>query len=394
MIVVIADDFSGASEIAGIGWRYGLSTEVQLEFNPASNANLIVVDADTRSQNSGEAIQRTNDLSKRLKDCGRPIALFKKVDSVFRGYIFDEINTLHKHFHFDRVLLLPANPSRNRKIISGQYIVNDIPLDKTVFASDPHFPASTSFVEKIIAGYQTILPHVHLEQNDTLPIGKLITGDVISREDIKHYVKQTSGADLCCGGAECFEAYLENKGYVKQHNERLNKTDLMWPSYTLIISGSTVREQFGHDDAKENLFPLLSLPGQWKEDEFVLERNDEEAWHREVYDCLHKHNLVAVAVNQEVKRINKASDNFSNYFARLVNYISEKTGKENIHLAITGGETALEIIKNEGLSFKVHQEIAPGIVTLASKQPKKLFTVKPGSYLWPSEFIKSLIRQQ
>lgn len=390
MIVVIADDFSGASEIAGIGWRYGLSTEVQLTFNAESNADLLVVDADTRSQNKKQAIERTNDLAKKIKNCGRPVALFKKVDSVFRGYIVEEINALQNYFHFNRILLLPANPARGRKIISGHYLVNGIALDKTIFASDPHFPAVSSSIEKIIAASHAILPHVHLRQTDILPNNQLITGDIISKEDIKTYLAQASDADLCCGGAECFEAYLEKKNY-STYQEGITEAKFSWPRYTLIISGSTVKDQFEKTLLENHFFPILPLPVQWQNGQFVLERIQEENWQAEAFRLLEKHRLIAVAIDQEVKKINNMPPNFSNYFARLINYLAEKLGKENIYLAITGGATAQDIIKKEGVAFKIQQEIAPGIVTLAGEESKQLFTVKPGSYLWPSEFIKTFL---
>jgi hypothetical protein len=106
---------------------------------------------------------------------------------------------------------------------------------------------------------------------------------------------------------------------------------------------------------------------------------------------LNQHKVVAIAINQEVKRINTATNNFSNYFTRLVDYISQKLGRENIHLAITGGATALDILKNKGQRLNVKKEIAPGIVTMVNEQSKELFTVKPGSYLWPAPFIKNFI---
>ena len=62
MLIVIADDFSGAAEIGGIGWRYGLNAEVQLTFDPRSNADLIVIDADTRSLTKDDAIMKTESL--------------------------------------------------------------------------------------------------------------------------------------------------------------------------------------------------------------------------------------------------------------------------------------------------------------------------------------------
>ena len=49
MIVVIADDLAGAAEMGGMAWRHGLAAEIQLELDASTDADLIVVDANTRS---------------------------------------------------------------------------------------------------------------------------------------------------------------------------------------------------------------------------------------------------------------------------------------------------------------------------------------------------------
>ena len=393
MMVVIADDFSGASEIAGIGWRYGLSSEVQINFNSKTNAELVIVDADTRSTTKEQAAKKTDSLLKELKNCGNQVQLFKKVDSVLRGHIVEEINVLQEYFNYKRVLLLPANPARGRKIISGHYYVNDQSLEKTVFACDPHFPTASSSIEKIIAHNKTALPHVHLARGSKLSGSALITGDVAKKEDIKDYIKQTDDADLCCGAAECFEAYLENKGYVAKQNKRTDEPGLQWSPYTLIISGSTVKDQFEKDETKQHRFPTVFLPGKWNGDQFVLEKETEEDWQIEVLGLLQKHKLTAIAINHEVKKIDGAGF-FGTYFIRLIHFVSEKLGKENIHFALTGGATASEIIKKEGsLNLKVKKEITSGVVTLINEKSKQLFTVKPGSYLWPAVFIESLLNK-
>jgi uncharacterized protein YgbK (DUF1537 family) len=46
MIVVLADDFSGAAEIAGIAHRHGLSAEVQTDFTPGDVDCVIVGSSD------------------------------------------------------------------------------------------------------------------------------------------------------------------------------------------------------------------------------------------------------------------------------------------------------------------------------------------------------------
>ncbi len=49
MIAVIADDFSGAAEIAGIAWRYGLQAVLQTDLDLSVNYDVVVIDADTVS---------------------------------------------------------------------------------------------------------------------------------------------------------------------------------------------------------------------------------------------------------------------------------------------------------------------------------------------------------
>ena len=393
MLVVIADDFSGAAEIGGIGYRYGLNAEIQLKFDSRSTADLIVIDADTRSLTKDEAIEKTGSLVNDLKNSGKRIA-FKKVDSVFRGHIVEEINVLQQHFNYRRVLLLPANPKRGRKIISGQYFVNAVSLKQTVFAKDPHFPTTSSSIGDIINKNSSVLRHIHATPISSLPDSALITGDVSSKEDIKSYIRKIGPDDLCCGAAEFFEAFLENNGYKVKKDETSKRTSLQWPYFSLIISGSTVKDQFEKNEIKTYNLQNLSLPGQWSGDQFILEKEKEEKWQAEVSDLLLQYQVVAISVNHEVKQVNGAAEIFSNHFIRLMHYISQKHGRGNIHFALTGGATASAIISKEGITgLKVKKEIAPGIVTLINEQTRELFTVKPGSYLWPASFAKSLINQ-
>jgi len=393
MLVVIADDFSGAAEIGGIGYRYGLNSEIQLKFDSRSTADLIVIDADTRSLTKDEAIEKTGSLVNDLKNSGKRIA-FKKVDSVFRGHIVEEINVLQQHFNYRRVLLLPANPKRGRKIISGQYFVNAVSLKQTVFAKDPHFPTTSSSIGDIINKNSSVLRHIHATPISSLPDSALITGDVSSKEDIKSYIRKIGPDDLCCGAAEFFEAFLENNGYKVKKDETSKRTSLQWPYFSLIISGSTVKDQFEKNEIKTYNLQNLSLPGQWSGDQFILEKEKEEKWQAEVSDLLLQYQVVAISVKHEVKQVNGAAEIFSNHFIRLMHYISEKHGRGNIHFALTGGATASAIISKEGITgLKVKKEIAPGIVTLINEQTRELFTVKPGSYLWPASFAKSLINQ-
>jgi D-threonate/D-erythronate kinase len=55
MILTLADDLSGAAEAGGIALRFGLAAEVQTEFFPARDVDLIVRDTDSRTCSATDA---------------------------------------------------------------------------------------------------------------------------------------------------------------------------------------------------------------------------------------------------------------------------------------------------------------------------------------------------
>ena len=89
MIVVIADDFTGAAELAGLGLRHGLTVELDIEGVWSTGADLLVVATDTRSKILAEALQELQTLSAKITE-QKPLWIYKKIDSVLRGHIIEE----------------------------------------------------------------------------------------------------------------------------------------------------------------------------------------------------------------------------------------------------------------------------------------------------------------
>jgi uncharacterized protein YgbK (DUF1537 family) len=58
MIGVIADDLSGAAELGGLGWRYGLTAEVLIEGSTSGETDVACLDTDSRSCPPDEAARR------------------------------------------------------------------------------------------------------------------------------------------------------------------------------------------------------------------------------------------------------------------------------------------------------------------------------------------------
>jgi len=91
MIVVIADDITGGAEIAGCGLRYGLTVELSTSVNVVlPNVQLWVIALNTRSMSGDEAENSITVTDSHLIEAG-VIDIFKKTDSVLRGYIVKEL---------------------------------------------------------------------------------------------------------------------------------------------------------------------------------------------------------------------------------------------------------------------------------------------------------------
>jgi len=67
MITVIADDFTGAAEIAGLGWRHGLRADLLARHEPLTDAELVVYDSDSRNCSPTEARRRVKAILRRLR---------------------------------------------------------------------------------------------------------------------------------------------------------------------------------------------------------------------------------------------------------------------------------------------------------------------------------------
>ena len=125
MIGVIADDLTGAAELAAIGWRHGLRAEVVRSGRPSGTADLVCVDTDSRACDATEAAKRAAAAAKLLRTADAKW-IYKKVDSVLRGNVTAEVEAVMKQLKLERALLLPANPSLGRTIRHGNIFCADV----------------------------------------------------------------------------------------------------------------------------------------------------------------------------------------------------------------------------------------------------------------------------
>lgn len=399
-MVVIADDITGAAEMAGIAFRLGLRAHLQL-CSPSNTQQLLpppstgrgrgwvsILATDTRGMSEEEAVAETiriSDLLKVSPSGGKGYgsasllgnglegaSLFKKTDSALRGHVVAELTTLMETIGYQRAVYMPANPSKDRIIKDGVYLIKGVPIHETAFSYDPEFPAKTSVLRERFPDAEN--HHIIMPDAETL-------------DDICHIVETyNDGHTLFAGAADLFEAILKmvatndnhKTSSSREEREAMRKKSLPFKGEVgggiLLLCGSTQSK------------PLdLGIP------EYPMPRvvYDGEApvisWIEEIKEA------PAGAILSFGTNTHRTGKEAAVY---LRNAMAEAaTAFINTHhpqeIVIEGGATAFCLLNRLGWHhFRITNEIAPGVVRMQLQSPNThhstpiTLTLKPGSYPW------------
>ena len=154
----IADDYTGASDLANTLTRQGLRT-VQTIGVPADDLRLpevdaVVVSLKSRSIEAGEAVARSRDAEKWLRGRGAGHVLFKicsTFDSTDAGNIGPVMDALREDCGENIVLVTPAFPETGRTVYQGNLFVGLVPLNESPLKDHPLNPMHDSNLVRVLA---------------------------------------------------------------------------------------------------------------------------------------------------------------------------------------------------------------------------------------------------
>ena len=360
-MIVIADDITGAAEMAGIA--FARDAEVRLVCGcsvcgcDTATHPITVIATDTRSMSEAEAIAETKRIVSAISH--QPSAIYKKTDSALRGHVVAELTALLESTGYQRAVLLPANPSKGRIIRGGSYYINGKPIHETDFSFDPEFPAKTSVLRE------------HFPDAE----GKgILMPDAESEEDIRSIITHyNDGQTLFAGAADLFSALLSSQEEKQgdcpidsRNQESTNISRASGLSSTLVLCGSTQSKPLDLG------IPIASMPR-----DIYDGANDISHWDTSAYEKEHSLILTIPFTHRTGKEV----------AVHLRNIMARKT-KELIalhtphHLIIEGGATAWATLQALGWTqFRIERQIAPGVVQMSATNGT-LVTLKPGSYPW------------
>jgi uncharacterized protein YgbK (DUF1537 family) len=154
----IADDYTGASDLANTLTRCGLRT-VQTIGVPADDLALpevdaVVVSLKSRSIEAGLAVSRSRSAEKWLRGRGAGHVLFKicsTFDSTDAGNIGPVMDALRADSGDAMVLVTPAFPETGRTVYQGNLFVGAVPLNESPLKDHPLNPMHDSNLVRVLA---------------------------------------------------------------------------------------------------------------------------------------------------------------------------------------------------------------------------------------------------
>ena len=389
MIAVIADDFTGAAEIGGIGLHHGLKVIIETQVREIPDIDLLVIATDTRSFTKEKASDEIRKLTREINRLN-PKYIFKKIDSVLRGNIIDELVAQMRESEKTKAVVIAGNPQFNRIIKNGIYYVNGTPLGETFFSTDPQYPIQSSNILKILSNGHCGLDVISATVDQKLPPEGLIFGDVVSKEDMTEWAKRLDKNSVVAGGAGFFDSIL-NQDYpvIKSKSEvRYELGDK-----TLFVFGSTYPKS---DKLIKQINQLgmciVNMPEKiyfnTNYDTDLLER-----WADDIVTRIEKHQKVVVTINHQNSSEKDISARVRETIGTLIRKVVDKIDFDD--LLIEGGDTTSVILKHLQVNtLSPFQELGHGVIQMKTDQyPGMRITTKPGSYNWPENIWISDVAQ-
>lgn len=384
MITVIADDLTGAAEIAGICLRYGIEVSFSINSIPGKEAKVNVIVTDTRSMGEDEAYEIHFHLAEEIISKTKNI-LFKKCDSVLRGHVLTEFSALLDAYEKDTILLQPSNPKSNRCIKNALYLINDIPIENTGFASDPDFPSKTSYVKDLLLGRSSKKDSIEIFTGNINQINTkgLFIPNCGSVEDLLKCINLYHEDIIIGGSAAFFEQFLTK---ITLATSTVKENKYYFTNNYLLLSGSTHPKSIEFSKSIEKTdCPLVVFPETLLENK--LDKIALMSFSNEVSSIYKDKKKLVLRVSNTIIQLNNKSLNLKSRLSLIAKSLIETSDINEIF--IEGGATAYDLLDElQWKSFTPIAELALGVVRMQyNLNPKKHITIKPGSYQWPNGLL-------
>ena len=150
---LIADDLTGANDTGVQFALRGARTIVPLDWHDLKSltraADVLVLNTNSRAVPARVAAQRARVAAEALRRAGVE-AVYKKIDSTFRGNIGPELEAILDVFSSALAVLTPAFPPAGRTVRDGVLLVRGVPVHRTATGRDPVTPVQEGHLPTLL----------------------------------------------------------------------------------------------------------------------------------------------------------------------------------------------------------------------------------------------------
>ena len=380
----IADDFTGATDLAGTWVKEGVKT-VQTVGVPRAGADIgdaeaVVVALKSRTAPADEAVSRSLEALRWLREAGARQIVFKycsTFDSTEKGNIGPVADALSDGLGADFALVCPAFPTNGRTIYRGYLYVGDVLLAESPMKDHPLTPMLDSSLVRLMAaqsrgrvglvplqdvnaGVEPIRSRVAALKADGVRYGVI---DAVADADLRTIGEAAADHRLVTGGSGIGMGLPEN---FRKSGLLSGASAPALPEAAgreLVLAGSCSAATRAQIAAVEHIWPARKLdpdglaagPGEVEDAiEWALGRPADAPIL--VYASAGPEEVSAVQARYGVERAGRL---FEAAFERIAAALADGGFSR---IVVAGGETAGAVVSSLGVTaLRIGPEIAPGV---------------------------------
>jgi 3-dehydrotetronate 4-kinase len=413
----IADDYTGASDLANTLTRQGLRT-IQTIGLPAPGLDLPEVDAmviafKSRSIPAEEAIALSRSADRWLRDAGASHVLFKicsTFDSTDAGNIGPVTDALRADCGASIVAVTPAFPGTNRTVFQGNLYVGSVPLNESPLKDHPLNPMRDANLVRVLARQSESAVGL-------VPIATVEAGVEALRDALAALAAEGYGAAIIDA---IFDRHLETIGEAVLDNPLSTGASGLGlglaralvargrvtaasgsaggraapPGHAAIIAGSCSRATLEQIAVAEHAMPVRHLSPERLVTEGATEAVEALAWAKSRL-ALGPVLIASSATPEDVVALQAKHGGAAAGHAieQALATIAEGLVHAGVgRLVVAGGETSGAVVDRLGLAaFLLGPEIAPGVPVLRTIGDRDLvLALKSGNFGGPDFFARAL----
>ena len=410
----IADDFTGATDLANTLTRRGMKTiqTIGLPKGEAPEADAIVVALKSRTIPAAEAVSQSLEACRWLKANGARQIFFKycsTFDSTDDGNIGPVADALLDELGADFTIACPAFPENKRTIYLGHLFVGDVLLSDSSMRHHPLTPMTDSSLVRVLgrqSKHKVGLVPYSVVKGGAPAIAQAFADlraqgyrhaitDAIEDRDLENIGAAASSLALITGGSGIAIGLPANYRMAR-HLPRRDGAEALDPvgGPGVVLSGSCSAATLGQVERMKAKHParaidpeaLASAPDKTADDLVAWAKTELKKGPALIYASAAPE---AVAAVQQKFGREKAGAMVEHAIARIARGLSDA----GVHrFVIAGGETSGAVVSALGVeALEIGPQIAPGVpATLSVGKTRYALALKSGNFGGPDFFSEAL----